>query len=160
NSFFCAKQIVESTLDLVADNGLMFELIKSLNELDNDLYKEALGVSVYSVLIASKMGMNDPKIKFRLSIAGLFSDLGMKHLPPELLDKGRMLYNYKEQQDYFRHTDLSVQILKGIQGLPEEILQIISHHHENIDGSGFPRRLTKNNIHPLAKILRVADEFC
>lgn len=160
DNFFAAKQVVETTLDLVVDNEIMFELIKSLNEMGNDLYKEAIGVSVYSVLIASKMGMNDPKVKFRLSIAGLFSDLGMKHLPPELVDKSRMLYNYKEQQEYFRHTDLSVQLLKGIDGLPEEILQIISQHHENLDGSGFPRRITKNQIHPLSKIIRVADEFC
>lgn len=160
DNFFAAKQVVETTLDLVVDNEIMFEFIKSLNEMGNDLYKEAIGVSVYSVLIASKMGMNDPKVKFRLSIAGLFSDLGMKHLPPELVDKSRMLYNYKEQQEYFRHTDLSVQLLKGIDGLPEEILQIISQHHENLDGSGFPRRITKNQIHPLSKIIRVADEFC
>lgn len=159
-TFFAAKQVVESTLDLCADNNMMFELIKALNELSSDIYKQALGMSVYSVLIASKMGMNDPKIKFRLSMAGLFADMGMKQINPELLDKSRILYNFKEQAEYIRHPDYAVDILRGIDGLPEEILQVISQHHENLDGSGFPRRITKNQIHPLAKILRVADEFC
>lgn len=160
DNFFAAKQVVESTLDLVADNGLMFELIKELNEMSNDVYKQSLGMSIYSVLIASKMGLNDPKIKFRLSIAGLFSDMGLKQCPPELIEKSRILYNFKEQAEYIRHTDYSVDVLKGVDGLPEEILQVISQHHENLDGSGFPRRITKHQIHPLAKILRVAEEFC
>lgn len=160
DTFFAAKQIVESTLDIVADNNMMFELLKSLNELSSDVYKQSLGMSIYSVLIASKMGMNDPKIKFRLSIGGLFADMGLRQLPPEILEKSRILYNFKEQNEYIRHSGYSVDVLKGIEGLPEEILQIISQHHENLDGSGFPHRYTKNQIHPLAKILRVADEFC
>lgn len=159
-TFFAAKQIVENTLDLVADNSMMFELIKSLNELNNDIYKHSLGMSVYSVLIASKMGMNDPKIKFRLSMSGMFADIGLKQIPPELHDKSRILYNHKEQLEYMKHPDLSVDILRAVEGLPEEILQVISQHHESMDGSGFPRRYTKNQIHPLAKIIRVADEFC
>ena len=158
--FFAAKQVVESTLDLVADNGLMFDLIKTLSEMDNDVYKHSLGMSIYAVLIASKMEMTDPRIKFRLSIAGLFADIGTRRLPAELLEKSRILYNNRDQNEYNRHVDYSVEIMKSVDGLPEEILQVISQHHENLDGSGFPRRMTKFNMHPLSKILRVADEFC
>jgi len=158
--FFAAKQVVEATLDLVADNGLMFDLIKTLSEMDNDVYKHSLGMSIYSVLIASKMEMTEPRIKFRLSIAGLFADIGFRRLPTELLEKSRILYNNRDQSEYNRHVDYSVEIMKAVDGLPEEILQVISQHHENLDGSGFPRRMTKFNMHPLSKILRVADEFC
>lgn len=41
-----------------------------------------------------------------------------------------------------------------------DILQIVHQHHENCSGRGFPLKIRKNFIHPMARIISVADEFC
>jgi len=158
--FLAAKQNIETTISLLTENQLIFDLVNIINEYDNDLYKHSMGMSLYSVLIAKKMKLIEPKIVFRLSMAGLFADIGMKELEPSILSKNRILMTHKDLKIFQDHPNLSVNILRTIPGLPGDLLQIVGQHHENIDGSGFPNKTANNQIHPLAKILRVADEFC
>jgi len=50
--------------------------------------------------------------------------------------------------------------LSQIRSIHSDVLQIIKEHHENVKGHGFPSRLKKESIHPMAKLVAVADEFC
>lgn len=160
DNFLAAKQNIETTVSLLTENHLVFDLINIINDYDNDLYKHSMGMSLYSVLIAKEMKMIEPKIIFRLSMAGLFADIGMKELDPSILKKNRILMTHKDLKKFQEHADLSVNILRTIPGLPSDLLQIVGQHHENNDGSGFPHKTNHSHIHPLAKILRVSDEFC
>ena len=160
DSFLAAKQNIETTISLLTENELVFDLINIINDYDNDLYKHSMGMSLYSVLIAKQMKLIEPKIIFRLSMAGLFADIGMKEFNPDLLKKNRILMTHKDLKVFQDHPNISVNILRTIPGLPSDLLQIVGQHHENNDGSGFPNKTPHSNIHPLSKILRVADEFC
>lgn len=160
DNFLAAKQNVETVVQLAIDDKMIFDLINVLNTYDNDLYKHSLGMSVYSVMLAKQMKIVEPKLIFRLSVGGLFADIGMKEVPPEILAKNRILMTHKDLKFYNMHPEYSANILRTLPGLPADLIQMVFQHHENEDCSGFPSRSSANDIHPLAKILRVVDEFC
>ncbi len=58
------------------------------------------------------------------------------------------------------HPLRGIEILTGLPAIPTDVLQIIFQHHENCLGMGYPKGLKKNSIHPLARIVHVADHFC
>lgn len=58
------------------------------------------------------------------------------------------------------HTTRGMEILSSVRSVPGDILQIVLHHHKNCIGTGWPSGLKKMYIHPLARVVSVADEFC
>jgi HD-GYP domain-containing protein (c-di-GMP phosphodiesterase class II) len=65
----------------------------------------------------------------------------------------------KDRQTLERHVDIGVVILQKTGWVSMEICTIVGQHHENDAGNGFPRGLKTGQLHPMARILRVADEF-
>lgn len=61
---------------------------------------------------------------------------------------------------YESHPERGINILKELPFISQDILYIVFQHHENCAGGGFPAKLRKHSIHPMAKIVAVADEFC
>jgi HD-GYP domain-containing protein (c-di-GMP phosphodiesterase class II) len=91
----------------------------------------------------------------RLSLAGLFVDSGKMLLPESLLRKTESL-SAEEQQETHRHTELGLQAVASA-ALPKEVLQVIRHHHERFDGSGYPDQLRGTEIPLLARIAGIVD---
>ena len=60
---------------------------------------------------------------------------------------------------YQTHVDESLEAIEHSDDLPEVVKDIISQHHERIDGSGYPKGLTGDDIEPLAQLAAVVDEF-
>lgn len=65
-----------------------------------------------------------------------------------------------EIEIYETHAAKGSEILSKVPGVPNDLIQIVLHHHERNQGTGFPNKLRKTKIHPLARVIAVADEFC
>jgi len=118
--------------------------------------KHSLRVMSFSVALAEKVGLKKEDIKV-LKIASLLHDIGKLVLDEKILfKKGRL------QEDEFaevkKHPDLSAEIIEPIAFLGP-ILPIIVSHHENYDGSGYPRGLKGKKIPIGARILSIADVY-
>jgi putative nucleotidyltransferase with HDIG domain len=113
-------------------------------------------VANYARRIAQTMGFNGNGLK-RLHLAGLLHDIGKIGTYDYLLDKPEKL-NDKEFEIVKRHPVEAVRILKHIDEF-SDILPIIRHHHERIDGKGYPDGLKGDEIPMGARILHVADSF-
>ena len=61
---------------------------------------------------------------------------------------------------YESHPSRGCDILSQLQSVPTDILHIVLQHHENCQGLGFPEKLSRARIHPMARLVAVADEFC
>jgi HD-GYP domain-containing protein (c-di-GMP phosphodiesterase class II) len=96
---------------------------------------------------------------FRLSIAGLFHDIGKKEIDRAILEKPRGTLTQEEVKILESHPKRALEILGGVESIPEDVLQIILHHHERDAGNGYPSGLRRQKIHPLARVIAVADEF-
>ena len=110
--------------------------------------------SSFARIIAQELGMSSESTD-TLRLAGVIHDIGKICIPPEILNKRNTL-NETEYSFIQSHPETGYNILKDI-NLPDPLSEIVLQHHERINGSGYPRRLTADQILPETKILMVAD---
>lgn len=118
-------------------------------------FKQAFFAAYVSLAIAKKMGAG-PADCLNVFIAGLVHDIGVLHLPPELiLDKGE--YKPEQWKAMQQHTVIAFDILKQVPGLPQSISKGVLEHHERFDGSGYPYGKRGNELGLMGQILGMAD---
>jgi len=113
-------------------------------------------VADISVAIAESMGLEDEQIK-NIRLGAMIHDIGKIQTPAEILNKPTRL----TEQEFALiqcHSQVGYDILSKSK-VPETILDIIHHHHERMDGSGYPDGLIASQISLEAKIISVADVF-
>ena len=110
--------------------------------------------SSFARIIAQELGMSSESTD-TLRLAGVIHDIGKICIPPEILNKRNTL-NETEYSFIQSHPETGYNILKDID-LPDPLSEIVLKHHERMNGSGYPRRLTADQILPESKILMVAD---
>jgi HD-GYP domain-containing protein (c-di-GMP phosphodiesterase class II) len=111
-------------------------------------------VSSLAACIGKEMGLPEERIK-GIRVAGLVHDIGKMYVPSEILNKpGRM--SEIEFSMIKIHPQAGHDILKIIE-FPWPIAQTVLQHHERMDGSGYPGRLSGKDIILEARILAVAD---
>ena len=113
-------------------------------------------VANYCVQIANKMGLDEEEIQ-TLRDAARLHDLGKIGIPDEVLGKPGPLTN-QEMDLMKKHPEIGEGIIKSIRSLGH-LCDIIRHHHEKLDGTGYPDGLKDNEITPLVRITTVADIY-
>jgi len=111
-------------------------------------------VAKLACTIAKEIGLPEEKVE-AIRTAGLVHDIGKINIPAEILSKSSRLSG-AEMDLVKNHPQGSYDILKNI-GLPWPVVQIVFQHHERMDGSGYPRGLSGEDILMEARILAVAD---
>ncbi|GAB1337751.1 HD-GYP domain-containing protein [Streptomyces sp. E-15] len=109
-----------------------------------------------SVLIARELGMDDERVEV-LRFAGILHDVGKLGVPTRLLRKDGPL-TPEERRIIELHPEYGHEMVRGISFLGEARKAIL-HHHERLDGSGYPYGLTGDGIPECARIVAVADAF-
>lgn len=160
DAFKTAKDCVDSCLALVSESDRLFNLLEALNSHASWIYAHSFGVGLYSAMIGRHLGWASSANIFKVAMAGLFHDIGKKELAPQLVEKPRALLTHEERALYETHPTRSREILLSMKEVPSDVVQIAYEHHENAVGTGFPRRLNKHRIHPLAKVVALANRFC
>lgn len=94
----------------------------------------------------------------RLGLMATLHDIGKAHIPVEILDKPGKL-DSAEQKTMESHPALGAQILSGVEGVTPEILDGVRHHHEYLDGSGYPDKLRSAQVSDLVRMLTISDIF-
>lgn len=155
-----AKDIFETTVSFISENGEQVEILESLNAHTDWLYAHSIASGMFAMMIARKLGHTSTQTFFKLGMAGLFHEIGCKEIPRQIIEKPRPLLTQEERAHIETHVSRAREILAFIKGIPEDVTEIVYQHHEDGVGQGYPRQLAKRDIHPLAKIFQVADVFC
>lgn len=113
-------------------------------------------VNHYAMLIAEKMRLDDKTIE-KLNWASILHDIGKIGIPESLLNKQGPL-NDEEYGVVKSHPEKGFNILKPLQQLAGSLPGIL-HHHERIDGKGYPKKLRGDRIPIEARIIAVADTY-
>lgn len=120
-------------------------------------YQHSLLVTAVAVSFGKLLGFGKVD-RERLASAGLLHDLGKARVPIEILEKPTALT--EEEIGVMRtHPELGFEALQSAQGLSREMLDMVLHHHEYLDGSGYPHGLRANEISDLVRIITIADIF-
>lgn len=117
-------------------------------------HRHCISCAILCAVMGRQLGF-DIESMHRLSLAGLLMDSGKMLLPESLLRKTESL-SAEEQQETHRHTELGLQAVASA-ALPKEVLQVIRHHHERFDGSGYPDQLRGIEIPLSARIAGIVD---
>jgi HD-GYP domain-containing protein (c-di-GMP phosphodiesterase class II) len=137
-----------------------FETISALALAVNAKDKYSWGhldrVANYGVQIAKRMGLDDEEIQ-TLRDAARLHDLGKIGIPDNVLGKRGKLTD-QEWELMKKHPEIGESIIKPIHSL-SHLCDIIRHHHEKLDGSGYPDGLRGDEISPLVRITTVADIY-
>jgi putative nucleotidyltransferase with HDIG domain len=131
-------------------------LVATLDARDRYTAGHSAAVAIYARDIAKRMGL--PADQQQLAhVAGLVHDIGKIGLPPGLLEKPGAL-TLEERREMQRHSEIGERILATVAPYAE-IASIVRHHHERVDGGGYPDGLAEEEIPPLSRIIAVADAY-
>ena len=123
---------------------------------DKETEGHSARVSFLATALAEELGMTEQEVE-NVRIAGLFHDIGKIGVKDSVLLKQGPLTN-DEYEDIKKHPSEGVGILAHFAPFAE-LLPIIVQHHERVDGKGYPRGLTGEEICQSARIISVADSF-
>lgn len=159
-TFEAAAAFVEASLSALSDDRLATDLLDALRTHSDHVFAHSLGVSVYAVLISQHIKWNLPTNKFKVAIGGLLHDIGEKEISQHILSRPKYEWSDEDWKDYESHVQLGYEMLEELKSIPEDVREIVKQHHENCAAKGFPKQLKKTSIHPMAKLISVADELC
>ncbi len=151
------KNNVEEALpDMIRNNDVLMRL-NQLKESDDYTFQHSLRVSILATMVGKWLGYSQVEL-IELGEAGLLYDIGKMNIP-EFIVKKEENVNAEEFELIKKHAQFGYSILLKTQGVSSNIKYAALHHHERMDGSGYPLRLRENQIHDFAKIIMVCDVF-
>jgi putative nucleotidyltransferase with HDIG domain len=131
-------------------------LVATLDARDQYTAGHSAAVAVYSRDIAAKLDLSEEHQQLA-HICGLVHDVGKVGLPAGLLEKPGAL-TLEERRRMEEHSAIGERILGKVDDYGE-IARIVRHHHERIDGNGYPDRLLGDEIPIISRIIAVADAY-
>ena len=131
-------------------------LVATLDARDRYTAGHSAAVAIYTRDIATRMALSEAETQLA-HLCGLVHDIGKIGLPPGLLEKpGALTLDERRQME--EHTMIGERILANVDDYAE-IAQIVRHHHERVDGQGYPDGLSGEEIPLLSRIISVADAY-
>jgi putative nucleotidyltransferase with HDIG domain len=131
-------------------------LVATIDARDRYTAGHSTAVATYARDIAARMGLTAEQQQLA-HLCGLVHDVGKIGLPPGLLEKTGSL-TLEERREMQRHSEIGERILANVETYAE-IASIVRHHHERIDGEGYPDGLRGERIPLISRILAVADAY-
>ena len=155
---------VHETAAIVADisrsidhNPSVFFSVTRLKSKDEITFVHSVSVSALLIHFGRYLGL-DAAIVDLLGMGGLLHDIGKVELPREILNKAGGL-DERELKIMRRHPQLGYDILCKQQGMPDIVLDICQHHHERIDGRGYPDQLSDADFTVPARMAAICDVY-
>lgn len=151
------SEAVNGITESVMRNADAMLLFTQLQSKDDYTQSHALDVSVYMTAFGRFLEMPPEDIRL-LGHLGLLQDMGKVRLPDPLIQKRERLTpaEFDLAKTHVRH---SAEILAATKGLPPELAELATLHHERHDGSGYPRGLKGKDIGPAGSIAGIVDVF-
>ncbi|MDO8701673.1 MAG: DUF3391 domain-containing protein [Undibacterium sp.] len=151
-----AGKLVDSIAEVFLNgNDAVMHLIQQ-SAGSEELYFHSLNVSVLAMMLANEMKCTESQIK-SIGMAGLFHDVGKVNVPDHINKKTSPLTR-PEQNFYEMHTQYGLEIGQKA-GMPKIVLEVIAHHHEFLDGSGYPDKLKGDAIRMPTRIVTIANVY-
>jgi len=151
-----AERATSQIINSIAKNKLS-PWLDDVRRYHQGTFQHCLLVTGVAVGFAMDIGFDTADVK-RLGVAATLHDIGKARIPLSILDKpGRL--DPAEEEVMRRHPVIGYELLKDVPGVSLEILDGVRHHHEYLDGSGYPDALKASQISDLVRLLTISDIF-
>ncbi len=151
-----SKEVVANLVNLMETNPENIDDLVQLSSHDFYTFNHSLDVGVYSLGIAKLVGYAGDDL-VELGRGALFHDIGKKWVDAEIICKKGALDDVEWAQMQ-KHPEFGLKILSEY-NVSEAIRACCFEHHESFLGNGYPQGLDGPSIHPMARIVAIADTF-
>ena len=152
-----ATELVSNMVEDILSSDETVISVQDLRDYDNYTYQHSVNLAVLGVTVGKLIGYDRQKLK-DFGIGLLFHDFGKTKIPLEILNKPDRLTN-QEFEVMKNHAEYGYQILSKKYKLPEITKMIIRHHHEKLDGTGYPHGLKGKEIPEWVQIATIVDIY-
>ena len=152
-----ARQVVQDITDSLKRNGGALISLARLKTADDYTYMHSVAVCAMMVALARQLGLDEENIR-AAGMAGLMHDMGKALLPIDVLNKPGKL-TVAEFEIVKSHPERGHRLLSQDGTAAPMTLDVCLHHHEKIDGSGYPKGLKGDAISLYAKMGAVCDVY-
>ncbi len=152
----CLPLVDDITQSVFRNPGALVSLAR-LKTQDNYSYMHSVAVCALMVSLSHQMGLDDAACR-DAGLAGLLHDLGKAAMPLHILNKPAKLTE-AEFAIIRTHPERGWQMLHDGKGATEMAMDVCLHHHERIDGRGYPHKLPGEQLTPFARMGAVCDVY-
>ena len=152
------KAIVQRTVEFMRSEEFLLEHLLRTISCDYYLYTHSVNVVAYAIALAMRAGYGDAATLREVANGALLHDVGETVLNRKTANKAGAL-TAKEWQEVKRHPEEGFKILEKTGALGEIALDIVLHHHEKLDGTGYPEGLSGEDVSVFVRIVAIADIF-
>ncbi|MEM8793980.1 MAG: HD domain-containing phosphohydrolase [Pseudomonadota bacterium] len=148
----CGEKVIDSVKSDEID-----ALLAAVRTHHSNTYRHSMTVTVLATSFAALYKMN-AEDSMRLTVGGLLHDIGKSMISPTILNKTTKL-NEIETIIMRQHTVNGSNVLDTSRNFDREIVNIARHHHEFLDGTGYPDGLKGSEISDIIRIMTICDLF-
>ncbi len=152
-----AQGLVEEIADSVLRCPNALISLARLKSADEYTYMHSVAVCALMIALARQLGLAEAQVR-EAGMAGLLHDIGKMAVPMDVLNKPGKLTD-SEFEQVRSHPEAGAQILLHSGQVSALVLDVCLHHHEKVDGTGYPHRLQSDQISLLAKMGAVCDVY-
>ncbi|MCW9047066.1 MAG: HD-GYP domain-containing protein [Gammaproteobacteria bacterium] len=149
------KKAITPMVNSVIRNPDAFSWLTRMKHKDNYTYNHAVSTAVWAVAFGRHLGMPKKDLQ-SLAIGALLFDIGKMRLPDKLINNPNR-FNQYEFKLVKTHVEHSIEIVSTINGISDDVIDMVKTHHERHNGSGYPNGLKENEISIFGKIAGIVD---
>lgn len=152
------KQVAQEIIvDLLEDPQVMF-CVSGVRHKVESAYSHSINVAALAVFIALRMKISREKVR-EIALGSLLHDIGYADVKTEIKDKKYTDFSEKERKEMQMHVIYGYSAVEKMEWISNTAKDIILHHHEHINGTGYPMHIDGEKMHVGAKIVAVCDVF-
>jgi putative nucleotidyltransferase with HDIG domain len=150
-------ELISEMSDSVARNPHALISVARIKNKDEYTYMHSVAVCALMLAMARLYGCSEQEVRLA-GLSGLLHDLGKAAMPEAILNKPGKL-TAEEMQIVRGHPEAGVRMLEQWEGIPDEVLDVCLHHHEKMDGTGYPHRQSAEEITLFARMGAICDVY-
>lgn len=152
-----AAPLVDEINQSISRNPEAFLNISRLKNKDDYTYLHSVAVCALMIALGKQLGLSDKDIK-DAGMAGLLHDVGKMMIPDEVLNKPGKLTD-EEFEIIKNHPRRGWEVLNISEGANPVALDVVLHHHERVDGTGYPEKISGDALTLFARMGAVCDVY-
>jgi HD-GYP domain-containing protein (c-di-GMP phosphodiesterase class II) len=149
--------VVETMVESIFRNSDALSSLGRIKKADEYTFMHSVSVGVLMISFGKFLGLDISLIK-ELGVGGMLHDVGKVKIPVEILTSTEKLseHEFLMAREHVRH---SRKILEETPAMHKNSIIVAAHHHERVDGSGYPDKLQGDEIHLYAQMAAIADVY-
>jgi len=152
-----AIKVVKDMAHLTMTEPHAMLALSMLKDYDNYTFTHSVNVSVLALAIGRACQLTEEQLKI-LGLGGLLHDLGKLRVDVNIITKPGRLTD-SEFDEIKEHPGYGAEIIKEMEGVTDEVMQIVHGHHLRYDRTGYPRNVPGEVISPLVEMTAIADAY-